>query len=216
MFFYLDSNSCSRGPFENAHIRKMLDDGTITLETQVAEGGGSVWMTLERYLENFKKKEEGMGSPCPDCQQGVVFGALCCPHCGRRFFPDKRTTWEYFVQCMKLYASFSGRATRAEYWSFQLYIILILMGIMLLAFLAALIEPYLALFVILILMLPFVLGTLIPGLAVLWRRLHDIGLSGTWYFISFIPYVGGIILFIMSLLDSKPGPNQYGPPTKYP
>lgn len=60
------------------------------------------------------------------------------------------------------------------------------------------------------------LGTFIPLLAVTWRRLHDIGLSGAWFLLSFIPGTGGLILFVMTLLDSQPGSNRFGPPTKYP
>jgi len=51
---------------------------------------------------------------------------------------------------------------------------------------------------------------MIPGLAVTIRRLHDIGKSGWWYLIAFVPFVGGLILFVFTLLDSEPFPNQWG------
>ena len=56
----------------------------------------------------------------------------------------------------------------------------------------------------------FGLAVFVPTLAVTCRRLHDAGLSGWWQLLSIIP-MGGIAVFIMTLLDSKPGPNQYGP-----
>lgn len=59
------------------------------------------------------------------------------------------------------------------------------------------------------------MGFLIPALAVCWRRLHDIGLSGAFYCLVFLPF-GNIILSVMFLIDSKPGANIYGLPTKYP
>lgn len=62
----------------------------------------------------------------------------------------------------------------------------------------------------------WILGTLIPSLAVTWRRLHDINLSGAWFFLGFIPYIGNLIVLTMTLIDSKRGANRYGPPTKYP
>ncbi len=62
----------------------------------------------------------------------------------------------------------------------------------------------------------WLLGTLVPTLAVTWRRLHDIGLSGAWSFLSLLPYVGNLILLVMTLIDSKPGDNRFGPATKYP
>ena len=42
------------------------------------------------------------------------------------------------------------------------------------------------------------------------RRLHDIGKSGWYMFLSLIPLIGGLILLIWSLMDSEPGENQYG------
>jgi uncharacterized membrane protein YhaH (DUF805 family) len=68
-----------------------------------------------------------------------------------------------------------------------------------------------------LLMLPFCIFSLaafLPSLAIMVRRLHDIGRSGWWYFIAFVPFVGGIVLLIFTLLDSEPGPNLYGPNPK--
>ncbi|MBR6124081.1 DUF805 domain-containing protein, partial [Candidatus Saccharibacteria bacterium] len=46
--------------------------------------------------------------------------------------------------------------------------------------------------------------------SVLVRRLHDIGKSGWWFWVSLIPVVGGIILLVFMFLDSQPGSNAYG------
>jgi hypothetical protein len=45
-------------------------------------------------------------------------------------------------------------------------------------------------------------------------RLHDTGRSGGWIFIGLVPLVGGIILLVFTVSDSKPGANQYGPNPK--
>jgi uncharacterized membrane protein YhaH (DUF805 family) len=50
----------------------------------------------------------------------------------------------------------------------------------------------------------------VPALAVTVRRLHDIGKSGWWYCIAFVPFIGGIILFAFTLLDSEPYANPWG------
>lgn len=42
------------------------------------------------------------------------------------------------------------------------------------------------------------------------RRLHDISKSGWWLLISLIPFVGGIIIFVFTVMDSTPGTNKYG------
>jgi len=56
----------------------------------------------------------------------------------------------------------------------------------------------------------YVLGTLIPIVALSVRRLHDIGKSGWWYFIQFVPLIGSIWFLILMVTDSQPGSNQYG------
>ena len=60
-----------------------------------------------------------------------------------------------------------------------------------------------------VLILIYVLAILIPSYAVTVRRLHDTGKSGWWLLLMFVPF-GNIILLIFCLIDSTPGPNQYG------
>jgi len=92
------------------------------------------------------------------------------------------------------YATFSGRARRSEYWFFVLFCIL---------------WGWIPI-VNIILLLVF----LIPSLAVAVRRLHDIGRSGWWLFINFIPILGSIVLLVFYCTDSEYGDNQYGPNPK--
>ncbi|MBH5319326.1 DUF805 domain-containing protein [Paenibacillus sp. GSMTC-2017] len=54
----------------------------------------------------------------------------------------------------------------------------------------------------------------LPTLAVTVRRLHDTGRSGLWYLISFVPFVGGIILLVLTILEGESGINNYGPDPK--
>ena len=112
---------------------------------------------------------------------------------------------EWFLKCLKQYADFSGRARRTEYWMFTLFffIIGVVVGIIdgligannVLTYLV-----YLALF--------------LPSLAVTVRRLHDVGKSGWWYFIAFIPVIGAIYLLIKCCQEGQPGDNKYGPNPK--
>ena len=107
----------------------------------------------------------------------------------------------YYVGCLKNYANFNGRARRKEYWMFCLA--------------NSIIAVVLAL-VITILDLPkavssiYSLAVLVPGIAVCVRRLHDIGKSGVWYFINFIPCIGSIWFLVLMCQDSMPGDNEYG------
>ena len=58
--------------------------------------------------------------------------------------------------------------------------------------------------------LVFTVAWLIFGLALAVRRLHDIDRSGWWLLIGFIPFVGGIVLLVFSLLPGTRGPNRFG------
>ena len=114
----------------------------------------------------------------------------------------------YFLDVItKKYAEFNGRATRSEYWYFVLFSIIayVIAGIVD-GFLVGVTGGYPVLSILL------GLGFLIPSIAVAVRRLHDIGKSGWWYLIAFIPLVG-LILIAFFVMDSKDD-NQYGPNPK--
>lgn len=113
---------------------------------------------------------------------------------------------------LRQYACFSGRATRSEYWWFQVGLIIIdIVAIAVASCLVAVTEaPGLALLANLV-SLAFVL----PSLAVLVRRMHDIGKSGLNIFWGLLPFAGAIILFVFCCQDSQCN-NQYGPSEKYP
>lgn len=105
------------------------------------------------------------------------------------------------------YANFSGRARRSEYWLFSLFTCVVST---VLSVLTTVTEV--GFFSVLATL--FSLAVFIPGLAVTWRRLHDIGKSGAWYFIAFVPLVGAILLLIWLVTDSQSGENAYGPNPK--
>ena len=100
------------------------------------------------------------------------------------------------------YVTFSGRATRSEYWYFFLFYYFLTFC---LSFIVGFSQSDLALAVIGLLCLPI----LLPSLAVTVRRLHDTGRSGWWFFISFVPYIGGIALLIF-LCQKSDEDNKYG------
>jgi len=101
------------------------------------------------------------------------------------------------------YCNFSGRASRSEYWWFALFglIVSFALGIVfgwngtLQKIVSGIIN----------------LAFLLPSLGLIVRRLHDIGKSGWWFFISFIPLIGIILLIVWLIKGSVPVPNEYGP-----
>ena len=122
--------------------------------------------------------------------------------------------------CMKeKYASFEGRATRAEYWYFYLFFILVLIGGAIVGgILGAVLsggDEDVAVGLVAIVYGIIALGFVCPAISVLVRRLHDTGRSGWWYWIALIPYIGGIVIFIFTLLNSQDHDNAYGPYVRY-
>jgi uncharacterized membrane protein YhaH (DUF805 family) len=116
---------------------------------------------------------------------------------------------------MRKYADFGGRARRKEYWMFQLVSALVFMALVFIA-LGMERSPISALKVATsALPLLYCLATGIPTLAVTVRRFHDIGRSGWWYFICFIPIAGTIIFIVFVCTDGEPRPNLWGPSPKY-
>ncbi len=105
------------------------------------------------------------------------------------------------------YANFSGRASRQEFWMFYLcnIIIMTLLNILVGAVVAVTQSGIIA-----ILPLIYAFAILVPSIAVAVRRLHDIGKSGLWIFISVVPFVGAIWYLILMIKDSDRGVNAYG------
>lgn len=98
---------------------------------------------------------------------------------------------------------FTGRATRSEFWYFELFSFII--GIVT-SVLDTIIDPnYMVISAL------ASLALLLPGLGVTWRRLHDTGRSGAWYFIGLVPLVGWIVLLVFLCQDTQQGDNAYGP-----
>jgi uncharacterized membrane protein YhaH (DUF805 family) len=108
------------------------------------------------------------------------------------------------------YATFSGRARRSEYWWVQLFLVLtVIVTSILDSALFGVEFGGFGLFGTLT-----TLGTLVPALAVTWRRLHDIGKSGGFFFLALIPLVGIVILIVWLVRDSDPKKNMFGPNPK--
>jgi uncharacterized membrane protein YhaH (DUF805 family) len=117
----------------------------------------------------------------------------------------------WYLGVLKKYAVFDGRARRKEYWFFFLFTIIVSV---ILAIIDNLTGTYNSKVGIGLLGGLYALGTLLPGIGVTIRRLHDTGRTGWWILIAFVPIVGGIILLIFMVLDGNPGENKYGPDPK--
>lgn len=110
---------------------------------------------------------------------------------------------ESVVRCLRKYATFRGRATRAEYWWFSLFNTLL--GMVVYAAVQHLMGTEAADGAASILQLVLFL----PMLAVGVRRLHDIDFRGWWMLLG-LTGVGIIPLIIFFCLPGKQAPNRFG------
>lgn len=112
-------------------------------------------------------------------------------------------------KCFSDYATFAGRAPRAEFWWFMLFLFLgnlafaIIDGILFGT--AADGEP------ISVLGGLFSLAVLLPSIAVGVRRLHDLGRSGWWYLLILVPVIGVLVLIFFFVQTGTEGDNRFGP-----
>ena len=133
---------------------------------------------------------------------------------------------KWFIKCLKQYVDFEGRARRKEYWWFMLinFIISMILVICWLALetaasgntdfnqqeaiLTMLKNPFLYIYLL------YYIAVLIPGIAVLVRRLHDIGKRGWWILTGLIPLIGSIILLVWYCTEGQRCENEWGPDPK--
>lgn len=117
----------------------------------------------------------------------------------------------WYLEALRKYATFEGRARRKEYWFFILFNVLavVVLGIIDVVLGTSSKETGLGLLSGL-----YLLAVLLPALAVTVRRLHDTDRSGWWILIEFIPLIGGLVLLVFTLLDGTPGSNRFGPSPK--
>ncbi|WP_269931798.1 DUF805 domain-containing protein [Aminobacter sp. HY435] len=131
--------------------------------------------------------------------------------------PASTGLWSYFWRAITTnYASFRARARRKEYWGYYLFWAISAVALSAIGFgidgalgnLDAGMEEPIAGFAFPGL---FVLATLLPSIAVTIRRIHDLGLSGWFYLLILLPYVGGLIIFVFTLIPSQKHENKWGP-----
>ena len=163
--------------------------------------GAAVEAQADNYgnAQTNSYSQQGSYYQQPDPQQGSYYQP---PYQQSVVRPKPSVSFgEAISMFFKRYTDFSGRSVKSEYWYVFLFnfIVGFVLGILsykisAFGFLASL----------------YSLATLIPGLAITFRRLHDIGKSGIYILIGLIPIAGFIILIVWYTQDSV-GDNEYGP-----
>lgn len=107
----------------------------------------------------------------------------------------------WYLEVLKKYVTFSGRARRTEYWMFVLFSVIASIILQVLDGVLGL-TPMLAGI--------YSLAVLLPTLAVAIRRLHDTNRSGWWLLLAFIPLIGIIALIVFFCLEGEKNDNRFG------
>jgi len=120
------------------------------------------------------------------------------------------------------YATFSGRASRSEYWwavlvNTVVYVVLGIGGGIAGAAGATTAvdgtsQPGPGFYPFGIVLALLGLATIVPWLSIGVRRLHDVDLSGWLILLNLVPYLGGFVIFILSVLGPKPGGARFDRP----
>jgi uncharacterized membrane protein YhaH (DUF805 family) len=112
----------------------------------------------------------------------------------------------YYLRAFRRYVDFRGRATRTEYWLFLPFHVLVYVGLVALASwnerLVALVSIYF-------------LGSAVPLLALVVRRLHDQDKAAWWLLLGLVPF-GSLVVLVFMTLPGTPGANRHGADPRLP
>jgi uncharacterized membrane protein YhaH (DUF805 family) len=121
---------------------------------------------------------------------------------------------QWYIDVLKKYAVFNGRARRKEYWMFVLFNVIVSIILSILDKILGLdfgsgsssSSGWLSTI--------YSLAVLLPTIGVAIRRMHDTGRSGWWILINLIPCIGWIWFIVLAAQEGNAGDNQYGPDPK--
>lgn len=130
----------------------------------------------------------------------------------------------WMLMPLRRYADFQGRSRRKEYWMFTLFVTLVTVAWMVVfAVLGGLAnggfgEAGLSTVAMIWIFVAVLAGLaiIVPSFAAQVRRFHDQDKTGWLVLLGFIPYIGGLIVFVFMVLPGTNGPNRFGPDPKDP
>lgn len=189
----------SKGPFSFEQMRMLLAAGILRVETLVWTVGMADWVPVRQSPLAQTAQPAGM-TIIPKTGIPTV-GATAATEAPPAGLMD--TALDAIGTCFSKYATFHGRARRAEYWSFVAFGILVATALLLLD-LEVLGRDFP------ILGFLFVLVITLPVVAVLVRRLHDVGRSGWWALLVALPLVGDLALLALCAMRGSQGENRFG------
>jgi uncharacterized membrane protein YhaH (DUF805 family) len=209
--WHFKTHNTTRGPFTDEQLKALCDTGTVNAATLVWRANQADWLPLAHSDFAYKSSLPPL-PPLPAGEPSVAPRTVeSDPELG--FFAYG---WRALT---KKYATFSGRARRKEIWSlsviqFPISAVLVYVGAFMDQITGNIPERGGEPFYVLVFLLIAILGFLLPNLACSARRLHDLGASGWFALVIFVPYIGVILALLTLLLPGQPHENAYGPPPK--
>ena len=181
----------SEGPVDDMAMQDLIRAGRVRAETLVWAEGMAEWEPASRHF-GFAPPPLSPPNTPPPMPHHAVSGAAPYHGAPARSFP------EAVKVCFQKYATFKGRASRSEFWWFQLFILgLSLLGSVLEAGMGHDGQAISGL---------FALATFLPALSVQVRRLHDTNRSGWWiggFYLVALP-----VIFLVTFASVAMGPDQ--------
>lgn len=188
--WYYAEGSTSIGPISQSEFDALVSNGTVRFDTLVWQDGMSDWLPLGQI--------QGAATPPPAAAMSTV----------STHGPTQRADASTFMGALKdglsRYVEFGTRSNRPQFWWWTLWT-------MILGLISGFVDAILGMGEYGIFNFAVNLALFLPSLAVAIRRLHDIGRTGWWYLLIFVPIVGWIILIVFFCTRSQEQPNQWGP-----
>lgn len=215
--WHIEQDGQPKGPYTDEQMKALVEAKVVRKGTLTWKQGMANWLPLSET--DFALKDLAADGAAPPTLAST--GNSEARGTGRMVAPEGLSMWRLFIRGISSrYAGFQGRAKRKEYWSFVLFYWLALLAA---AVLGAGIDYAMGNFsgdtadrkaiIVVIAFVIVLFGLLLPHLAVLVRRLHDVGLSGWLVLLNLIPYLGGIVVLVLTLLPSEAAENKHGPGT---
>lgn len=201
-WFIEDPDGVQIGPLSLQDVQTRIARGTLTRETLVWTQKMLDWEAANKTsleaefvkfpppLPRFRKEADQPSRTMPHVKSPISKSILDISSSSEQKVKSHAAPSHGFIDaisiCLSKYATFSGRASRSEYWYWAIFSNLLQLSISFLEGFFAGRQTAFGWIVVIILFL--------PSIAVGARRLHDIDRSGWWQFLIIIPVVGWIIL----------------------
>ena len=165
-----------QGPVDAAEIERLIEAGTVTPNTLVWKAELANWEAARSHFTFTGAMPPPIQrqAPAPEDNPEIGRDGLYVGAPSREFVEAAKV-------CMSKYATFSGRASRSEFWFFYLftYLVIFVAQILDFALIMAIAVSGVPFFVPIFTVIS-VFGLLLPQLSVSWRRLHDLDRTGWW------------------------------------